>query len=108
MEVIASASEEALIDPLNFESPKTASYITSRRSVTIHPHGGARYHPTAGAQVIYFLLTGNEWLDCPTLRIMFDVVNNELVGTGVDMGTGATNKNLYPLGGCHGFSIGSD
>ena len=93
MEVIASASEEALINPLNFESPKTASYITSRRSVTFHPQGGSRYHATEGAQVISFLLTGNEWLDCSTLRIMFDIVNNDVLG----------GENLYPVGGCHGF-----
>ena len=80
MEVIASASEEALIDPLNFESPKTASYITSRRSVTFHPQGGSRYHATEGAQIISFLLTGNEWLDGSTLRIMFDLVNNDTLG----------------------------
>jgi hypothetical protein len=52
MEVIASASEEALINPLNIESPKAASYITSRRSVTFHPQGGSRYRATEGAQVI--------------------------------------------------------
>jgi len=93
MEVIASTSEEASIDRLNFESPKTASYITSRRSVTLHPQGGSRYHATEGAQIISFLLTGNEWLDCPTLRLMSDLVNNDAEG----------GENLYILGGCHGF-----
>ena len=58
MEVIASASEEALINPLNFESPKTASYITSRRSVSDFPQGGSHYHPTDGAQVISFCING--------------------------------------------------
>ena len=94
MEVIASASEEALINPLNFVSPKTASYITSRRSVSYYPQGGSRYHATDGAQVISFLLTGSEWLDGPILRIMFDLVNED-----------ASGDYLYPLGGCHGFSI---
>ena len=60
MEVIASASEEALINPLNFESPKTASYVTSRRSVTFHPQGGSHYHSTDGAQVISFLNKNGE------------------------------------------------
>ncbi|MFM7990612.1 MAG: hypothetical protein ACKPKO_65955 [Candidatus Fonsibacter sp.] len=40
MEVIASASEEALVNPLSFGSPKAATYLTSRRSLTFHPQGG--------------------------------------------------------------------
>lgn len=93
MEVITSASEEVLVNPLSFESPKTATYVTSRRSVTFHPQGGNKYHPTTGATLISFLITGNEWLDPSTFRIMFDLVNDDATAT----------KLLYPIGGPWSF-----
>ncbi|MFM7979525.1 MAG: hypothetical protein ACKPKO_09440 [Candidatus Fonsibacter sp.] len=77
---------------------KTATYVTNRRSVTFHPQGGNKYHPTTGATLTSFLITGNEWLDPSTFRIMFDLVNDETV-------TPPNNdKLLYPLGGPWSFS----
>lgn len=96
MEVIASASDDFLVDPLNFEVPKTATYIQNRRSVSFFPQTGNKYHATTGATLISFYLTGQEWLDPSTFRIMFDLVNEEAAGQVPD-------KLLYPIGGPWAF-----
>ena len=69
-----------------------ASYITNRRSVTYYPHGGNQYSPT-GVKVIKLMLTGSDWLDPSTLRMMFDLRN-----------TNATEANiLYTISGPRSF-----
>jgi len=93
VEVVTAALEDQLIDPLSFRLTKTASYITKRRSCTYHPQGSNIYHPTTGTKLIKILLSGTDWLDPSTFRIMFDLKNDD----------GDENHNLYPLGGPWGF-----
>ena len=93
VEVVTAALEDQLIDPLSFRLTKTASYITKRRSCTYHPQGSNIYHPTTGTKLIKILLSGTDWLDPSTFRIMFDLNNDD----------GGGNHNLYPVGGPWGF-----
>jgi hypothetical protein len=93
VEVVTTALEDQLIDPLSFRLTKPASYITKRRSCTYYPQGSNIYHPTTGAKLIQILLSGTDWLDPSTFRIMFDFKNDD----------GAENHNLYPVGGPWGF-----
>jgi hypothetical protein len=74
MESHVNASEDFLIDGLSFKIGPSASYITQRRSVTFFPQGGNQYSPT-GVKVIKIALTGDQWMDPSTFRIMFDLTN---------------------------------
>ena len=66
-----------------------ASYVVDRRSVTYHPQGSNIYKVGAGTKLIRILLTGDNWLDPSTLRVMFNLNND-------DSGLG---KALRPIGG---------
>ena len=90
VEVVTAALEDQLVDPLSFKLNKTASYITKRRSCTFHASGSNIYHPRTGVKLIKILISGHDWLDPGTVRIMFDLKND-----------GA--QPLYPVGGMHGF-----
>ena len=92
MEAVANAAEDKLIDGLSFKLKPGASYITSRSSVSYHPQGSNHYSPT-GTKVIKILLSGDQWLDPSTVRVMFDVHNSD----------SDPNKLLRPLGGPHTF-----
>ena len=92
MEATAQSVEDYLVDGLSFKLRPGASYITNRRSVTYYPHGGNQYSPT-GVQVIKLMLTGSDWLDPGSLRLMYDLVNNDT----------DTNNNLYPISGPWSF-----
>ena len=89
MEAIANGIEDRLIDGLSFKLAPGASYITERKSVTYNCQGSNIYSPTSGNTLIRFLLTGDQWADPSTLRIMFDVYNNAASGSG---------QMLRPLG----------
>ena len=89
VEAIANGVEDKLIDGLSFKLNPGASYVVDRRSVTYHPQGSNVYTPGAGTKLIRILLTGDNWLDPSTFRIMFDLNNDE---------TNAS-KSLRPLGG---------
>ena len=54
-----------------------ASYVVDRRSVTYHPQGSNIYKPSAGTKLIRIVLTGDNWLDPSTFRVMFDVNNDD-------------------------------
>jgi hypothetical protein len=92
VEAMANGVEDKLIDGLSFKMQPGASYVVDRRSVTYHPQGSNIYKATGGTKLIRILLTGDNWLDPSTFRIMFDVRNN-----------GPTAKKLYVLGGPHCF-----
>ena len=92
MEAISNSVEDKLIDGLSFKSKAGASYITERKSVTFHPAGSNIYSPN-GTKLIKLVLTGDQWLDPSTFRIMFDLKN----------AGGVTSKLLRPLGGPHTF-----
>ena len=93
MEGVANTVEDRLVDGLSFQLKAGASYVTERKSVTYHPQGSNIYS-TQGTKLIKLLLTGDQWLDPTTFRIMFDLQNNESL---------ASNKLLRPLGGPHTF-----
>ena len=89
VEAIANGIEDKLIEGLSFKLSPGASYVIDRRSVTYHPQGSNVYKPGAGTKLIRILLTGDNWLDPSTFRIMFNVNNTDMTA----------NKNLRVLGG---------
>ena len=93
VEAMANGIEDKLIDGLSFKLNPGASYVTDRRSVTYHPQGSNIYKPVAGTKLIRILLTGDNWLDPSTLRIMFTLNNDET----------DTAKKLRPLSGPWSF-----
>ena len=97
MEGTANSVEDRLIDGLSFKHKAGASYVTERKSVTYHPQGSNIYMPNGGTKLIKLLLTGDQWLDPSTFRIMFDLKNNE------SSSTGGGYMLLRPLGGPHTF-----
>ena len=94
MEALSNSVEDRLVDGLSFQLQPGASYVTERKSVTYHPQGSNIYS-TSGTKLIKLLLTGDQWLDPSTFRIMFDLQN-------MDTGNN-NNKLLRPLGGPHTF-----
>ena len=76
VEAMANGVEDMLIDGLSFKLQPGASYVVDRRSVTYHPQGSNIYTPGAGTRLIRILLTGEDWMDPSTLRIMFNIRNN--------------------------------
>ena len=74
VEAIANSVEDKLIDGLSFKMQPGASYVTERKSVTYHPQGSNNYEPGAGTKLIRILLTGDNWLDPSTLRVMFSLL----------------------------------
>ena len=94
MEGVANAVEDRLVDGLSFQLKPGASYVTDRKSVTYHPQGSNIYS-TQGTKLIKLLLTGDQWLDPSTFRIMFDLVNMDT--------SNSNNKLLRVLGGPHSF-----
>ena len=93
VEAIANGVEDKLIDGLSFKMTPGASYVVDRRSVTYHPQGSNIYMPGQGTKLIRILLTGDNWMDPSTFRVMFTLNN-------LDNGA---NKRLRPLGGPWSF-----
>ena len=97
METVINASEDVLIDSLSFKLGNSASYITDRKSCTFYATGSNIYKPESGTKVIKFQLNSNGWLDPSTVRINFNLVNNDTTTPP------ATIKYLRPLQGGHSF-----
>ena len=95
MEAISNSIEDKLINSLQFKLKEGASYINDRRSVTFHAAGSNIYSPKSGQKIIKIQLTGDNWLDPSTVRVMFDLVNKDKTTDG--------HKQLRPLGPCHAF-----
>ena len=93
VEAIANGIEDKLIDGLSFKMNPGASYVVDRRSVTFHPQGSNIYKTKEGTKLIRILLTGDNWMDPSTLRILFQLNNDETDET----------KFLRPLSGPHAF-----
>jgi hypothetical protein len=95
MESISNGVEDYLIDGLSFKLPPGSSYITDRKKTTFWASGSNIYKPLAGTKVVRFLLNGEDgtWLDPSTIRVQFDLRNNET----------ASLKEVRPLGGPHLF-----
>ena len=78
MEAIANSSEDHLIDGLSFKLGNSASYITERKSVTFQATGSNIYTGSgAGTKVIKFQLNSDGWCDPSTVRVMFNLENND-------------------------------
>ena len=93
VEAMANAIEDKLIDGLSFKLNPGASYVIDRRSVTYHPQGSNIYQPGSGTKLIRILLTGDQWLDPSTIRVMFTLNNTSATAT----------KKLRPLSGPWAF-----
>ena len=91
-EIITASLEDYLIDGLSFKLGKTASYVQSRRFVTYHPQGSNVYS-TNGTKLIKFHISGSDWLDPQTFRVVFDLVNTD----------NAADHKLRPIGGPWSF-----
>ena len=94
MESISNGVEDYLIDGLSFKLPPGSSYITDRRKSTFWASGSNIYKPLAGTKVVRFLLNGEDgtWIDPSTIRVQFDLRNNEAAGL-----------RVRPLAGPHLF-----
>ena len=66
--------------------------MTNRRSVSYFAQGGNQYSPN-GVKVMKFNLTGDQWLDPSTSRVMFQL--NNTGNTGAAEGTAL--KRVEPL-----------
>ena len=93
VEAIANSVEDRLIDGLTFKLAKGASYIADRRSVTFHPQGSNVYTTNSGTRLIKINLTGNGWMDPSTVRVMFNLQNDDATA----------GKRLRPISGPHSF-----
>lgn len=76
MEHHAQSVEDALIGGLSYKLKPGASYVTNRRSVSYFASGGNQYSPN-GVKVMKFNLTGDQWMDPSTFRVMFQLNNKE-------------------------------
>jgi len=97
MEPITNAAEDVLIDALSYKLGNSASYINDRKSVTFWPSGSNIYKPESGTKVIKFQLNSEGWLDPSTVRINFNLVNND------PSSPPNVIKYLRPLQGPHSF-----
>ena len=95
MEAVANSVDDALIDSLSFKLSNSASYLTDRKSVTFWPTGSNIYKTNSGTKVIRFVLTNDNWLDPSTVRVMFNLVNNDATTDGV--------KKLRTISGAWSF-----
>ena len=93
MDNLLNSVEEVLIDSLSFKVPGSGEYMTDRRSVTFHQEGSNVYSPQAGTTLIRLKIAADQWADPSTIRVMFDVVNDDNSGT----------KRLRPVGRPHAF-----
>ena len=79
MEQHAQSVDDALIGDLSYKLKPGASYVTNRRSVSYFAEGSNQYSPN-GAKVMKFNLTGDQWLDPSTFRVMFQLNNTGDIG----------------------------
>ncbi len=86
---MANSIEDYLIDGLSFKLSKGASYVQSRKQVTFWPSGSNIYSTTGGTKVLKIHLNGDAWCDPTSVRIMYDLRNNDTTA----------GKRLRPVGG---------
>ena len=79
MEAHVQATESCVIDGLQYKLKSNGQYVTSRQSVSFHPSGSNIYHPVGGTKVLRIVLSdgAGSWLDPQSVKLQFDVVNNE-------------------------------
>ena len=91
MEHHAQSGDGAPIGGLNYKLKAGASYVTNRRSVSYFAQGGNQYSPNV--KVMKFNLTGDQWLDPSTFRVMFQLNNAGNIGAP----EGSPLKQIKPL-----------
>ena len=93
MESISNGVEDYLIEGLSFKLSPGSNYVTDRRKSTYWA-SGSNIYSTSGTRVVRFMLNGEDgtWIDPSTIRIQFDLKNNE-----------SAAKYVRPLGGPHLF-----
>ena len=90
METLTTSAEDTLLASLSYKIGGTSSYITNRRMCTFNASGSNVYSPTSGTRILRFRLSGDDFLDTGSVRVMFDVRN-------------AGTQNLRPLNRPHAF-----
>jgi hypothetical protein len=76
---ITNNAEDVLVDALSFKLPGSGQHVVDRRSVSLHTECSNRYSASSGTRVIKLRLNGDRWLDPSTVRILFDIVNDDNV-----------------------------
>jgi hypothetical protein len=80
MDIYANANPDELVDSLSYKLAAGSQYITDKNSVTFFPSGSNIYTNTAGTKVLRILINGDGgWLDPSTVKVLFDVRNNDTV-----------------------------
>ena len=70
-----ASTDHALIGGLKYKLQPGASYVINRRSVSYFASGGNSYSPN-GVKAMQFNITGDQWLDPNTFRVMFQIDNH--------------------------------
>ena len=80
MEHHVQSVDDALIGGLSYKLKAGASYVSDRRSVSYFASGGNQYS-SSGVRVMKFNISGDQWLDPSTFRVMFTLNNLTPTGT---------------------------
>ena len=92
MEHHVQSAGDALSGGLKYKLKPGASYVTDRLSVSYFAQGGNQYSPS-GVKVMKFVLTGDQWMDPSTFRVMFQLNNTGNIGAP----EGSPLKRIEPL-----------
>ena len=85
--LIASAGESELLDSLSYQLPPSNTSVTTRKNACrAYPQGLTSLCP-AGTKHTRIKLAGTEWVDTPTVRMVFTIKNED------------SNHKLVPLCG---------
>ncbi len=81
LETHIARSDDRLIDGLHFAGRNTASYCSSRQSVSFAPQTASNFAP-CGSRLMRFSLADQQgWLDGGTVRLIFKLTNLKPTGT---------------------------
>ena len=77
LETTMNSVEDKLIDGLSYQLEPGAKYITNKRSVKFYPQGSNIYKSRGGTKMIKIMLNGDEFLDPNSVRVSFDLKNED-------------------------------
>jgi len=76
MDLAVAASQDALLESLDFSLPSTSSYVLRRSNVTAFPSGATVYNPGRGVNVTRITLaSASDWCDVQSIRIGWRIKN---------------------------------
>ena len=81
LETHIAGSEDRLIDGLHFAGKATASYVTSRSSVSFAPQTASNFKPSGSRLMRFSLADQQGWLDGGTVRLVFKITNLHVSGS---------------------------